>query len=150
MKRTSGIALIECLIYIVMLAVVLGIAYEAFYAILEHTSRLQRGAADINRAVVAGELWRADIRRASGLPKIGAAGGEITMLQKGKEVAYTFHSNTVYRKEGTLQTPFLLQVQSSRMVVDDGGSCRWEVELDPGRKPGKIKPLFTFQAVPGK
>jgi hypothetical protein len=148
--KTSGIALLECLVYIAGLAVVLGIAYQAFYAVLEHTTRLNRTSNDITRALAAGELWRADIRRSSGLPKIDPSGGRLTLLQNGKEIIYAFTSNSVYRAEGTAQSLFLTQVKASRMLVDDATSCRWELELDPGRKPGKTKPLFTFQAAPGK
>ncbi len=152
----SGMAILECLMYIVMLFLVMGMAYAGFYEVLEHTTRLQRSAADITRAVQAGELWRADVRNSLGMPKLEELEGQMVwqIPQANKEVSYLFKGDTVYRQEGkAVPKPFLAQVKSSRMLVDKGqqvSSCRWEVELAGGKKQSKLKPLFTFQAVPGK
>ena len=155
--KFSGIALVECMVYIVLLFLVMGMAYAGFYEVLEHTTKLNRTAADINRVLHAGELWRADVRGSVGLPKQGEVGSQLVwqIPQGKKEIVYLFKGDTVYRQEGNnaAPAPFLAQVKSSRMLLDKGQqvtSCRWEVELDGGRKPGKMKPLFTFQAVPGK
>ncbi len=57
-----GFTLIECMIYIVVLAVVMGLGFSAFYRFLENWRDLARSSEDILQVLKAGELWRADIR----------------------------------------------------------------------------------------
>ena len=149
-----GMALLECVVYIALLGLVMSMAYAGFYSVLEHTTRLQRSAADINRVLAAGEQWREDVRKSAGLPRQVESGGDMVwqILRGNEPVVYLFKGDTVYRLDNKGQKPFLMQVKSSRMLVDKRAvnSCRWEVELDGWKKPSKMKPLFTFQAVPGK
>src|SRR5262249_52773652 len=65
-EKTRGYILIELLIYIAVLAVVMEVAFSAFYRCLGNTRDLARNADDILKTLAAGEAWRADIRLATG------------------------------------------------------------------------------------
>jgi len=63
---SAGYLLIECLVYISVFAVLLGIGYGAFYVCWDYSKALHYATDDINAALHAGERWRADIRNATG------------------------------------------------------------------------------------
>src|SRR5262245_40944303 len=55
----SGMMLIDCLAYIALLALILTMAFAAFYRANDYSRELSRNTADITRALQAGERWRA-------------------------------------------------------------------------------------------
>src|SRR5215470_16859351 len=65
-RHRGGYLLVECLVYIAVLAVVMGVAFSAFYRCLSSWRDLARNTDDIARVLKAGEIWRADIRAAAG------------------------------------------------------------------------------------
>ncbi len=153
-SNQSGVALLDCLVYLSLLMIVLGLAYAGFYAVFENTMRLNRNAADIVRALQAGDQWREDVRRASGAPKLLELQGQTALHipQTNGDLVYFFKTNTVLRKAGAAAPVlFLPQVKDSRMEIDQRrhvASWRWEVELQKPGTTSRLKPLFTFQAVP--
>jgi len=152
----QGIMLVDCLVYLAIWVVVVGLAFSAFYRCMNYSKNLARTADDIARALKAGERWREDVRAASGpLERVsGQASVEqaLHIPQKTGEVIYRFIDGAVLRQSGTNASwiPALTGVKSSRMEKDERQrvvSWRWEVELKNKQKVARVRPLFTFQAV---
>ncbi len=151
-RRLRGTMLIEMLVYIAVLAVVIVLAARAFSRTLDHAREGRRVAADISRALAAGERWRADLRAANGLPRLEAAAPlqALHIPRPAGEVVYFFDGKSLTRGVGT-NTPvsFLADLKASSFIRDQRqrvGSWRWEVELAT-RRPARVRPLFTFEAV---
>lgn len=155
LRSDSGILLMECIVYISLLFVVLGLAYMAFYRCQDFSIGLRRNTDDIERALNAGELWRQDIHSARGQIKIESTGSEeiLRIPQKSGEVAYRLADGELRRRaDGNAPWVMLLpHVKSSYMLSDTRAylsSWRWELGLDMTRRNARVQPLFTFQAVP--
>ena len=155
-RRQQGIMLVDCLVYLAIWAVVVGLAFSAFYRSMNYSANLARNADDIARALKAGERWRKDVREATGPFKLVAGEASVEQAlhipQKTGEVIYLFTDGAVLRQKGTNAPwiPALSGVKSSRMEKDERQrvvSWRWEVELKNKQKAARARPLFTFQAV---
>jgi hypothetical protein len=143
--------LTECLVYMALLVVVLGLAYEAYYRCEENSKRLNQNVDDIVRVLQAGELWREDIRTAQA---VTASEASLRLAQSNATVEYVFEGNAVWRRAGGQVAParFLPGVKASRMEKDERRhvtAWRWEVELASREKAPRYRPFFTFEAVPG-
>jgi hypothetical protein len=150
--------LIEVLVYIAVVVALLGAGYAAMYHCIDSSIALRRNADDITSALHAGERWRADVRSASsGVRLEDTADGQLLYLERASgAVVYRFSTNAVARRLGPGPWVRLLpNVKSSTMKPDPRKhvtAWRWELEIEPrakgGVKPGRIRPLFTFIAVP--
>lgn len=154
-SSNRGISIIECLVYGMVLLVLLGVAYSAFYRCVENSYALRRNAEDIATALRAGERWRADIRYATGPVPLEAApdGGSLHLESDRGPVDYYFTSNSILRRvQSGPWVTLLPNVTASAMHADPRGEVaawRWELELRPrSKKPVRMTPLFTFIAVP--
>jgi hypothetical protein len=154
-RSDSGILIIECIVYLGLVFVVLGLAYMAFYHCQDFSIGLRRNTDDIERALNAGELWRQDIRSARGQIRIESSGGEevLRIPHSSGEVAYRLADGELWRRVGENAPWITLQprVKSSRMLPDTRAyisSWRWELGLGMSRRNAHVQPLFTFQAVP--
>ncbi len=130
-RKVSGpgaYMLTEALVYIGVLFVLLGVGYAALYRCIENSVALRRNAEEIANALHAGERWRADLR------------------------SYRLATNSVFRQVANGPWTHLLQnVKSSVMEPDQRQTLtawRWELELQPRGKSTRVRPLFTFIAVP--
>ncbi len=143
-----GFTLIEMLVYIVGFTVVLTAAYPAFEKALRGSRDLQRTSDDILRTIHAGELWRKDVRSATG--PLRAEGDTLVIPQSSGEIVYRFVDSAVWRETGTRRDRFLRAVKSSSMRSGEATVTfwRWEVELASPQKNPPVRPLFTFKAVP--
>jgi len=133
--------------------VLLGLGTVAFYHCFDNMKGLRRNANDITRAVNAGELWRNDIRAAARTIQVDEADQTIRIPQRDREVFYKFADTQVFRKTGADAPwlPLLSKVQGSQMTRDLRAhvtAWRWELELQTLRKEARVRPLFTFLAVP--
>jgi len=150
---SDAFTIIECLVYLGLCMLLLGLGTVAFYRCFDNMKGLRRNTSDITRAVNAGELWRNDIRAAARTIQLDEADQTIRIPQKDREVAYRFSDMQVFRKTG-VDAPWLLllsRVQGSRMTSDPRThvtAWRWELELQAARKEARVRPLFTFLAVP--
>ncbi|HPD17716.1 MAG TPA: prepilin-type N-terminal cleavage/methylation domain-containing protein [Planctomycetota bacterium] len=149
-NRERGFTLMEVMTYIAVLGVMTTVAWLAYYACVAHSLDLLRNVDDITRAVKAGERWREDVRRA--IAPLRVADGALHIPQAEGEVVYRLAGAAVTRRgpEDPAPRPFLARVNASRMERDAGkavASWRWEVELT-GRERARLRPLFTFRAVP--
>jgi len=153
-----GYLLTEALVYIGVLFVIGSIGYVAMYKCIDNCIVLRRNAEDIVRTVHAGEAWRKDVRAAtSGARLENSADGNILHLQaSGESVDYRFADGVVYRRSGSGGWVHVLdRVRSCDFHTDARQSLtawRCELELEPQikgvLKPGRVRPLFTFLAVP--
>ena len=110
-----GIMLVDCLMYIALLAVILTLTFAAFYRANENSRNLAQNA--------------------------------------GGEVRYRLRNGIISRQTSgnTNWIDLLPNVKSSRMEPDPRRhvtAWRWELELQGRQKVARVKPLFTFQAVP--
>jgi hypothetical protein len=145
-----GMLMIDALVYIAVLGLVLILAAVVFDKGLKESSGLQRNISDIERAIKAGERWRADVRSATGA--IHAEEQKLTIPQREGAIVYQIETNKVRRIAADRSEVFLAEVKDSRMVEERRGNVvgwRWELELEHRRKEARIRPLFTFMAAPG-
>lgn len=155
-RDERGILLVEAMAYIAVFAVISAVTFAAFFKYWDAATRMERATDDIVRALQAGEMWRADIRRAIRPPTLIREGGEeaLELEMSGAKVVYLFSSEGVWRQSAptNLWVRLVSRAQQSRMFADDRGGIaawRWELELArPKKSPGKVIPRFTFLAVP--
>jgi type II secretory pathway pseudopilin PulG len=150
-KSERGYTLIECLVYIAMLAIVLNLSIMAFFRYNQHTNNLRRNADDITRALRAGERWRDDVRAAVAPPHVIENG--LAIPQRSGEVAYMFADGAIWRQAAGTRSLVLKQVKASAMSDDSRphvAAWHWELELVSPQKIIRIRPLFSFTAVSGR
>ena len=157
-RSSRAFMLIDCMVYIALLLVLLALAFMTFYKTFDASKALNRNAADIARALNAGERWRADVRAATTPPRLEQAGGEtiLHLPRANGEILYAFREGAVLRRNATGPRTdwetFLSEVKSSRMLADPRQrvtAWRWELELAPASEARRVNPQFTFQGVPG-
>jgi len=153
-RRTSGMFLLECLVYISVFAILLGGATTVFYFCWDHSDALISTSNGIASSLHAGERWRADVRAATGKITIETnATGEVARIPEGaRTISYRFESGEVRRQISASGNPQLLlaNVRASKMEMDARGAVgawRWELELFPCRKETHLPLMFTFEAV---
>lgn len=152
--RTSGISLIECLVYVAVFGILLGVGTAAFCFCWDHTRAVFYATNNIESALRAGEGWRADVRAATGTISVEttAADQVVTIPQGGKEILYRFAAGELWRQTapGTVSQLLLPRVASSQMLSDPRGhvaAWRWELKLVERRRETHLPLLFTFEAV---
>jgi hypothetical protein len=156
--RHHGYLLTEALVYIGVLFLLLGVGYGALYRLIDNSVALRRNADDILRSMHAGELWRSDVRAATrSIHLDNNANEQILRLESVKgQVVYRFSGSALFRRIGSGPWSLILdRVKSSSMQRDQRPTVtawRWELEIQPQTrgsfKPGRVRPLFTFLAVP--
>jgi hypothetical protein len=156
-RRQAGILLMECLVYISVFAILLGIGTAAFYFCWDHTRAVIATTDDIASALHVGERWRADVRGATGKIAIETtdAGEVVRIPQTGKEVLYRFESGGVRREIPSQNISQLLlpKVKASQMKTETRGGVtawQWELELSSHRKEKQMPLRFTFEAAQTK
>ena len=149
----AGILLVECLVYIAVFAILLGIGMTAFYFCWDHSRALLYATNDIESALRAGERWRADVRAATGNISVEttAAGEVVKIPEGGTEIFYRFDAGEIHRQTSASEFSELLlpKVKASQMQPDTRGETRawrWELELAQRRRETQLPLLFTFEA----
>jgi hypothetical protein len=150
--------LIEALVYISVIVALLGAGYAAMYRCVDSSFALRRNADDITSALHAGERWRADVRAATSQPRVENADSDLLFFLEGAHgtVLYCFTTNAVFRSVDAGPWSRVLEHVKSSIIAPDKReyvtAWRWELEIQPrGKgsvKPGRVRPLFTFLAVP--
>lgn len=157
-QSQRGISLIECLAYIAVLAILMAIGGSTVAKAWDRSRAISRNSQDIQRALNVGERWRADIRAATGrIETIITPTNQTLRIPTSRErVEYEFADGEVRRRasEHTGWMIVLPKVNASQMQrgTEPGvTSWQWELELQPAQKQNaRVRPLFTFTAVPGK
>jgi hypothetical protein len=152
-RARAGIMLVECLIYLGVFAVLLGIGYGTFYLCWDNSKALHYATDDIASALRAGERWRADIRSATGKITVEttAQGEQLRIPRKTTAIIYSFKAGELRRQLASSRFSELVlpTVKASQMVKEARGpvtAWRWELELTPRRKETRLPLLFTFEA----
>jgi hypothetical protein len=152
--RPTGVTLIECLVYIAVFSILLGLGTAAFFFCWDHTKAVVYATNDIESALRAGEHWRADIRAASGPISVetAASGQTVTIPEGEKEIIYHFAASELRRQTapGNVSQLLLPKVMISQMQSDPRGhvaAWRWELELVEHRRETHLPLRFTFEAV---
>ena len=156
-RRQSGVSLIECLVYVAVFAILLGIGTASFYFCWDHTRATIFTADEIGSALRAGETWRADVRAATGKISVEttATGETVKISEGGKEILYRLADGELRREipAQKLSRVLLPKVKSSAMTTaprDGVTAWRWELEVTPRRKDAHLPLLFTFAAAQTK
>lgn len=156
-RRRAGILLTECLVYIAVFSILLGIGTAAFYFCWDHTRAVIYDTEDIAAALRTGELWRADVRTATGKisVEVTATGEVVRIPEAGKQIAYRFEAGELRRETSLPGNSRLLlpKVKMSEMKPETRGAVRawrWELELTPRRKESQMPLRFTFETVQPK
>src|ERR1700690_441955 len=99
-RDQAGYLLIECLVYLSVIVVILGLGTGAFYVCWDHSKALHYATDDINAALHAGERWRADIRNATGqiTVKTTAEGEQLRIPGRAGGIIYSFSGGEVRRQ----------------------------------------------------
>jgi len=153
-RSARALTLIECMVYMTILFVVTGLSVGAFYQCQTSAIALQRNASEIGRTVRAGEQWRKDVRQSTGMFFFDQDGHRFIRLPaKVGEVAYTYDGSNVWRKlpEKEQWVILLKDVKASEMRLESRQNvpvCSWDIELKEHRKKSRLKPMFSFLAVP--
>lgn len=153
LRARAGVMLIECLVYIAVFAILIGLGTAAFYFCWDHTQSVISTTNRIEFALQAGERWRADVRAATGkISMETTTNGETVRIPAGsKEIIYRFANGKLRREIPTqnYSCPLLAKVKTSDMKPEtrDGvAAWRWELELKPQRSKTQFPLLFTFEA----
>ena len=151
----AGYLLLECLFYIALFAVILGLGLATFYLCWDNSKALLYATDDIAAALRAGERWRADVRSATGKITVETTtDGEQLRIPCGtNEILYRFNAGEIRRQlaSSNFSGALLPTVKASQMVMDQRGpvsAWRWELELKSRRKETHLALLFTFEAAP--
>jgi Tfp pilus assembly protein FimT len=155
-RRAAGFTLIECVVYISVATVMLGIASATCWRCWEAQRAIRRDAEDIVRALHTGEQWRADIRAATqSISQTDQDRARRLRIPTAKGVIdYRLIGGNLHRQVGATGRDVVVmrRIQSSRMQPDPRRrltAWRWELELQPGQRKPRLRPRFTFEAVPG-
>jgi len=156
-RRTAGILLIECLVYIGVFALLTGIGFAAFYLCWDDSRAMIYATDDIGSALRTGERWRADVRSATGKITVESTpAGELLRIPRGKdEIFYSYHNGAVRRKLASANFSELLfaKVNASQMSGEARSGVtawRWELDLVVRRPETHLPLLFTFEAAEPK
>jgi len=149
-----GFSLIECIVYIALLVVVLGIAVSIFFQSWDDSKALRRNADDIVRVLHTGDQWRADLRAATGPVQLTDADGveQLRIPASAGDIIYTVSNGELRRQTGAVSSVWLANVKSSQMQSEsrqDVTAWRWELELKTVRRTTLYRPLFTFETGAG-
>lgn len=151
----AGISLVEMLVYMSVLMVITGVGFVALYRGMDNSVALRRSGEDIAKAIRAGERWRADVRAATNQIRAETIQEEQVIHLPGAHglVTYRFTTNRIFRAVGNgAGSPLLSNIQSSAFRSETRHNVivwQWELELRPNtRKLSRVRPLFTFIAVP--
>ena len=155
-RKPHGIFLIQGLVYMVILATISYVAFNAFFSLKTGVKRVQLVADDIVSTMEIGEQWRSDIRLASQaitIKQTNEASSLFIPLDNGKTIFWHFSQEKVVRTDAFGHATSILQdVAETRFVQDERkhvSAWRWELELKPNGPNARTQPLFTFLAVTG-
>jgi hypothetical protein len=156
-SHQTGVALIECLVYIAVFALLMGGGTTAFYFCWDHTRAVIFTTNEIQSALTAGETWRADVRAASGKISIQTTttSETVTIPEGSKNVVYRFADGQLFREIPAQNHSRVLldRVKASEITSaarDGVDAWRWELEIQPRRKETHLPLLFTFEAAQTK
>jgi len=154
--RRRGIMLVECLIYLAITALLVGLGMALFIRCLNAASDLSRNADEIARTLSVGERWRADLRRATAPPRLAPDNSaELIIPQAQGPVTYLVADDAIWRRDApdVAWIRLLERVTHAEWNPDQRGPVTaWHFDLElKTRRPGaRVRPLFSFVGVAGE
>lgn len=156
-RSKHGISLIQCLVYISLLGVMISVGGYTVAKALDQHRALAHNVNDIQKAVSIGEHWRSDIRAATGriISTRDGSNQMLTIPTRAGEVVYEIRDCELRRRASPAASwvPLHDAVRGSQMEsFSQAGvtAWRWDLELKSSAKKARVRPEFTFTAVPGK
>ena len=153
-SRRRAIALVECMVYIALVMLIVGLGLNMYLRLLGFHRDLERNNNDITRVLRAGEIWRADIRSAESVAVSTENDTTVRLELRNHDdlVSYRFEDETLWRSigDGSAASPFLGGVADCRFIKetrDQVSAWRWEIHLKTKKKTVRIDPRFSFLAV---
>jgi len=153
-RGDCGIVLIECMVYLFVFVILLSVGFASFYLLWDNSAALRFTSDDIGNALRAGEMWRADVRGATGKIQIenSTDGVVLKIPRSAEEIDYRFSDNSVCRKNAGSDSwmPVLSRVKASQMEMENRNQIsawHWDLELIPHRARAKVPLLFSFETV---
>ena len=156
LRRQRGIMLVECLIYLAITALLVGLGMALFIRCLNAASDLSRNADEIARTVSVGERWRADLRQATAAPQLSAAhAAELVIPQAGGPVTYLVADDAIWRRAAgeATWTRLLERVAHAEWNAEARGpvtAWHFDLELKSRKRGARLRPLFSFVGVAGE
>ena len=152
-----GMSIIQCLAYIGVLGVLIAIGGSTVAKAWDQSRGLAHNTDDIQRTLSIGEHWRDDVRAATGriVSTNDESGQAVIIPTRTGEIAYEYRDGEL-RRRADKSGPWIClyeTVETCQMAPftrDNVNAWRWEVELKSSYKKVRIRPQFTFIAVPGK
>jgi len=152
-RRREGILLIECLVYLGVFFILIGLGFATFYVMWNNSTAMHRTADNVSAVLRAGEMWRADVRSATGTIHVQETpDGRWMKIPHGKaEIVYRFTGDEIWRKNGASPWNLALsRVKTSEMNPETRNrvaAWSWELGIDPRGTGRKLPWLFSFEAV---
>jgi hypothetical protein len=152
-RRNRGVALLDCLVYLTLLACIMGFGFAAFLETVGRSTELDYVATSTVQVLHAGEQWREDVRQSKTPPVIRENGTEIELQTSAGIIRYAVQGSTLRRRAGE-PSPWvdaLSRVKASRFAEERRTrvtAWRWEIELETRQDRERASRVFTFQAVP--
>ncbi len=151
-----GFTLIEALVYITVLAAILGLGYTTLARLWTSSGYIRRESDDLRAVLATGERWREDTRRTAVRISNETANQEhVLTLQPpdGSPISWAFHRGRILRRTGATNDwmELLDRVRSSTVTEESRGvvnAWRWDLELEPVSKKSRFRRQFSFLAVP--
>ena len=153
-----GYLLIEALVYIAVIVALLGVAYAAMYRCIDRSIALRRNADDITSALHAGERWRADVRAATSRDPLGKhrcrPASPPRRPGQGRHLSLCHQCRLPPDRRGSLGAcPAQCEIlhhdrRPARIRHRLALGARNPAAHHGSVKPGRVRPLFTFLAVP--
>ncbi|MBG89741.1 MAG: hypothetical protein CMO80_22970 [Verrucomicrobiales bacterium] len=152
----SGIMLMQCLVYIPIMALIVYVAVDASVTLKDGTHSLQRGTMRLTQSMSAGERWREDIRSMTGKPTLKHEYEREVHTIPGvtNSVQWSLFEGKLWRRadESRAWAKMVDRVKSISIREDKREHVTaWvlDFELKPGHARAKLTPVYTFIAVPG-
>jgi len=156
LRGRRGIMLVECLIYLAITALLVGLGMAWFIRCLNAASDLSRNADEIARTLSVGERWRADLRRATAPPRLAPDNSAEFIIPQAKgPVTYLVADDAIWRRDApdVAWIRLLERVTHAEWNSDQRGAVTaWHFDLQlKSRKPNaRLRPLFSFVGVAGE
>lgn len=154
-RSALGYSLVEALVYIAVLATILGVGFAAVNRIWSISAQIRRESDDLRAVLATGERWRDDIRQSQGAIRSEREGEyQVLIVSRGatNEVQWAFDGSRVLRREGADApwSPMLSRVRHAEARAElrhDIPTWRWDVEFEPVSRKARFQRAFSFVAV---
>ena len=153
LPRDRGILLFNCLIYLVVFLILIGLGFVVLTKFVSFHGDFKRIANDITRTLRAGEQWRADVRKANGPIEISQDNWQSIFVipLESERIIYRFDRTNVWKvmPGGMSELSILKNVEECRFVMDQREEVvawNWEIVLKTKKRRGIKRPLFSFIA----